>query len=342
MTINTEQQAFEQFEAEHVRVPDFENKQARRVQQEFRAALKEWLGARHADSFLAGSYRRKTQAVHLKDLDIIIVLNDPTGELRASPSGTLALMKQAAFCYPAVAIATTKCRAVECELEGYTFWADLVPALDDGQGGYLLAYVDRQEDIDEWRPADPKGQTQACHDKNDVTDGAYVPVTRICKFWNASFVSTPDQTKPLRSYLVEAILFDALTEPVSWPEAVLAFFEAAERHLSNPRPSVPCPGDPDAFVDERLDDERRIAALSKVQAVLVHARAAVAKMDLGDALDEWAKVLGPSFPAPSTRPAALAAALRRQTATVVGSGASVSSSGRRTPVVRSHGPAPLA
>jgi len=339
MSIKTEQQAFEHFEAERVRVPDAENQQARRVQQEFRNALKEALGGRYADSFLAGSYRRKTQAVHLKDLDIIIVLSDPTGELRASASGTLALMKQAAFAYEPVTVATTKCRAVECELDGYTFWADLVPALDDGQGGYLLAYVDRKEGIDEWRPADPKGQTQACHDKNDQTDGAYVPVTRICKFWNASFVSSPDQKKPLPSYLVESILFDALTGPVTWPEAVLAFFEAAERHLANPQPSVLCPGNPDAYVDEQLDDDRRVAALAKVQAALVHARAAAAQTELGKALDEWAKVFGPSFPAPSTRPELLAAALRSRAATVVGAGASASPAGRRAPVVRSHGPA---
>jgi hypothetical protein len=342
MRFKTEQQAFESFEAEHVRVPDVENRQARHVQQEFRDALKEWLGERHADSFLAGSYRRKTQAVHLKDLDIIVLLNDPTGELRASASGTLAFMKQVASCYPAVGVVTTKCRAVECELDGYTFWADLVPALDDGQGGLLLAYVDRAENVDEWRSADPKGQTQACHDKNDETDGAYVPVTRICKFWNASFVSSPDQKKPLPSYLVEAILFHALTGPITWPEAVLAFFEAAELHLSQPEPSVPCPGKPGDFVDEQLDDDRRIAALAKVRVALVHARAAAAHTDLDGALDEWARVFGPSFPAPSTHPAAVASALRGQTATVVGSGASVSPSGRRVPAVRSHGPRRIA
>jgi hypothetical protein len=342
MPIKTEQEAFEQFEAQHVRVPDAENKQARRVQHEFRDALKEWLGNRYADSFLAGSYRRRTQAVHLKDLDIIVVLRDPTGALRASASGALALMKRAAFCYSPVDVVTTKCRAVECQLDGYTFWADLVPALDDGEGGYSIAYVDRKEGIDEWRAADPKGQTQACHDKNNDAGGAYVPVTRISKFWNASFVSAPDQQKPLPSYLVEAILYDALTGPVSWPDAALAFFEAAKRHLSNLQPSVPCPGKPDAFVDEQLDNDRRIAALAKIEAALVHARAAAGATDLGDALNEWANVLGPSCPAPSTHPAAIAAALRRRTATVVGSGASVSPSGRWAPAVRSHGPTPLA
>jgi hypothetical protein len=339
MSINTVQQAFEHFEREHVRVPDNENKLAKRVQQEFRDALKRELGALYADSFLGGSYRRKTQAVHLKDLDIIIVLNDPTGELRTSASGTLKLMKQSAVCYDRVGVATTKCRAVECELAGCTFWADLVPALDDGHGGLLLAYVSTEENADEWRPADPKGQTEACHKKNDETGGAYVPVTRIVKFWNGSFVSSPEQRKPLPSYLIEAILADALSGPVSWPEAVLAFFENAQKHLSLPSPSVPCPGNPGAYVDEMLDDDRRLAALVKVEAALLLVRAAAAETDTRKALDAWVKVFGSSFPAPSTHPALIANALRSRTATVVGSGVSISSSGRKSPVVRSHGPA---
>jgi hypothetical protein len=214
-----------------------------------------------------------------------------------------------------------------------------VPALDDGQGGLLLAYVSKEENADEWRPADPKGQTEACHKKNDETDGAYVPVTRIDKYWNASFVSSPEQQKPLPSYLVEAILYDALSGPVSWPDAVLAFFENAQQHLSRPYPSVPCPGKPDAYVDEKLDDDRRLDALAKVETALLHARPATAETNIGKALDCWAKVFGPAFPAPSTHPAVLAAALRAGTATVVGSGVSISSSGRKPAVVRSHGPA---
>lgn len=339
MSISTVQEAFEHFEREHVRVPDDENALARRIQQEFRDALKDELGARYADSFLGGSYRRKTQAVHLKDVDLIIVVNDPTGELRASAGGTLALMKQSAFCYGRVSVAKTKCRAVECELDGCTFWADLVPALDDGQGGLLLAYSSKDEGIDEWRSADPKGQTEACHKKNAETDGAYVPVTRIDKYWNAGFVSSPEQEKPLPSYLVEAILYDALSGPVSWADAVLAFFENAQVHLSRPYPSVPCPGKPDVYVDEKLDDDRRLGAWAKVETALVHARAATAETNIGKALDCWAQVFGPAFPAPSTHPALLATALRSGTATVVGSGVSISSSGRKPAVVRSHGPA---
>src|SRR4051794_35092382 len=294
MSITTVQQAFEDFEKRAVRVPDSENKAAKKVHPEFRQAVQGHLGARYDTSFLAGSYARKTQAVHLKDLDVIVVLNDPTGELRASASGTLGLMKKAAYSYGPVARVTTKCRAVECQLDGYTFWVDLVPALDDGDGGLLLAYVNEDEGVDEWRPADPKSQLTACSDKNADTDGAYVPVTRICKFWNQSFTSSPSQQKPLPSYLVEAILHDALSGPVEWADAVLAFFRNAKYHLSIARPTVPCPGNATAYVDEKLADDhaRRLKALAKVEAALVHAEAAAAAATDDEAREEWAKVFG--------------------------------------------------
>jgi hypothetical protein len=332
------QQTFEQFEKESVRVPDSENRAAKKVHPEFRDAVKEYLAELFADSFLAGSYARKTQAVHLKDLDVIVVLHDPTGELRASASGTLAAMKKAANSYGPVSGVTTKCRAVECHLGGYTFWVDLVPALDDGYGGLLLAFVDQDENIDEWCPADPKGQLKACRDKNADTGGAYVAVTRICKFRNGSFTSSPSQQKPLPSYLVEAILYDALTGAIDWADAVLAFFRRAKHHLSIASPSVPCPGKSTDYVDEMLDDERRLKALVKVEAALANAEAAAAATSPDDAREAWAKVFGPSFPAPSNSSRAIANALRGGTAGVTGTSVTVGS-GRKPIPARSHGPA---
>jgi hypothetical protein len=339
MTIKTVQQAFEEFERHSVRVPDEENQAAKTVQAAFREAVKRWLGERYGDSFLAGSYRRKTQAVHLKDLDIIIVLNDPTGELRASADGTLAVMKQAATAYEVVGAVTTKCRAVECELSGYPFWADLVPALEDGAGGLLLAYVDKEEGVNEWRPADPKGQTQACQAKNDQTDGDYVPVTRIAKFWNQSFTSSSSQEKPLPSYLIEAILHDALHGAAEWPDAAVAFFERADYHLSLPAPSVPCPSQTGENVDEKLEDYRRVQALAKVRVALAAAHEAAAQTDPRRSMDLWVKVFGPSFPAPSTHPSLIAQTLHGRGATLAGVGITATQLGRRPIPARSHGPA---
>ncbi len=335
MGSTTVHQAFKQFEAEHVRVPDKENAQAKKVHPDFRDAVAGALGNRYQDSFLAGSYRRKTQSEHLKDLDIIIVLNDPDGEYRRSAKGTLEAMSQAATAYDLVAGREVKCRAVECTLTGYPFWVDLVPALETN-GVIELAYVNKDTGEDEWREADPRGQTKACSDKNDQTDDIYVPAVRICKFWNQSFTSLPTDKKPLPSYYVEAILADAIDEPVDFPEAVFRFLERALDHLNNPGPSIPCPGAPGTYVDEQLDDDRRQRAAAKVEDALSHARRAMAADDPDEAKDHWARVFGPSFPAPCNNTAGLASAMDRGRATVVGTGASASSSGRVTIPARSH------
>lgn len=337
MRISTVQQAFEEFEREHVRVPDVENTAAKKVQQEFRDAMEAALVELYAESFLAGSYRRKTQSEHLKDLDIIIVLNDPTGELRASAKRTLEMLKRHAPAYGPVIGREVKCRAVECELDGYTFWADLVPALTDGQGGLLLAYWNRDTGEDEWRSADPKAQTRACADKNRETNGVYVPVTRTGKYWNQSFTSSPSDEKPVPSYYVEAILHDAIAAECEWAQALTWFFERAREHLQNPRPSIPCPGAPaGTWVDENLDPERRMKAAVKVEEALGHARRAMAEPDAGKAMDHWAKVLGPAFPSPSTHPSLIAEALKGGTARLVGSGVSATPVGRKPIPARSH------
>lgn len=341
MTPRTTQQAFEQFERESVRVPDAENKLAKTVQTEFRVVLAEELGDLHLESFLAGSYPRKTQAVRLKDIDLAVVLRDPAGEFAASASGTLTFMRTVVQAYPRVSAATRKCRAIECDLTDVPFWVDVVPALQDRRGGLLLAYVDRQKGIDEWRPADPKGQIHACQAKNAQTAGMYVPVTRICKFWNQSFTSSPEQEKPMPSYLVEAILFDAVDDPIDWAEAVLAFFENAYRHLSATSPTVPCPGKSTEFVDEKLDPLRRARALVKVEAVLPTVRRAAAERDPAAAMNLWADVFGPAFPAPATDSRTMSKALHSGSFSILGSGVSPSPAAGRRPIpVRSHGPEP--
>ena len=81
------------------------------------------------------------------------------------------------------------------------------------------------------------------------------------------------------------------------------------------------PGAPGADpVDERLKAEERAAARAKVKKVREAAYAAFETDDLGEALDGWVEVFGPSFPAPSTAPEQIAAALVSGSAGAEGTG----------------------
>src|SRR4051812_7531671 len=111
MTVSTVQKAFIDFEKTAVRVPAWENDQAKDMYPQILAVVKSALGPLFADSYLAGSYARRVQTVRLKDVDIIIVLNDPDGAFAASAFAALQRLKQAATCDLVVG-STTGVRAV--------------------------------------------------------------------------------------------------------------------------------------------------------------------------------------------------------------------------------------
>src|SRR5437879_515776 len=94
--IGSTQQAFEQFERNVVRVPPAENDAAKEVHPQIRETLALEL-TEHQETFLSGSYSRKVQAVKLKDIDVIVVLDDLEGKFRASAAAALAAIREAAM-----------------------------------------------------------------------------------------------------------------------------------------------------------------------------------------------------------------------------------------------------
>jgi hypothetical protein len=210
-----------------------------------------------------------------------------------------------------------------------------VPALDDPLGELLLCRNKPEDGFDDWTSARPQGQLDAAAAKNQETDGMFIPAVRIIKVWNQSLGE--DDKKAMLSFLAESIMFHALDSKRDFADAMAAFFRLAKDHLSRNWPSVPCPGDPENFVDEMLlKDERRERALGKVETALTHVEEAVATDDPGEAMDYWAKVFGPAFPSPSNDSAALASALRSGKAVGKGSGIAVPSSanGGERPLIR--------
>jgi hypothetical protein len=328
MTVSTVQEAFEEYEKK-VRVPPAQADRAKEVHPEVRAAVEKDLGELFNRAFLAGSYARRVQtAPKLKDVDIIFVLNDPNGEFAGSAHAALERLRKAAKTCDLVVGTRLGVRAVKLTIDGEEFTVDAVAALEDSFGKLTLARFIPDDDLDDWTPANPKGQMDAHWQKNKATDGVFIPAARIVKTWNQRNKFKTKNALP--SYLAESILFHAMTGRVDFADAMLAFLGDAEIDLATSTPTVICPGSPSNYVDERLDDERREAALKMVRTALEHADAAVAESDPGKAMDLWAKVFGPAFPAPSGATSALAAALRSGTARASGAGMSTSAqSGRQ-------------
>lgn len=315
MTIESQQQAFEKFEKDSVRVPDSQTREAKMVHPEIRSTLEEQL-EEVIKTFLSGSYSRKVQVVRLNDVDVIVVLDDPDGTFAASAGAALEAIREAAKGSNLVRRTKLGVRAVKLFLHGHEFTVDLVAAREpeDGAEGLLLARHLPDEGYDDWQLLNPEGQRRAAAEKNDECDGMYIPGVHIIKFWNEG------EGKPLRSYHAEALLWHALNSNVAYPEAVVRFFDEAYARLA-PSERTPDPGAPDADpVDHRLEPEERAAARNRVEKARKVAHRALESEDLGEALDLWAEIFGSSFPAPGTSSEKIGVALGSGAEGVVGTG----------------------
>lgn len=86
-SIETVDEAFAWFEKNVARVDDEENKDAKEVHPDVRQAVSEAMPVAH--HFLSGSYGRRVQAVKLKDIDVIVVLDDDDDTYWHDARGTL-------------------------------------------------------------------------------------------------------------------------------------------------------------------------------------------------------------------------------------------------------------
>lgn len=327
--IETVEDAFEWFERNVARVPDDENKDGKAVHPEVRWAVCQALAVEH--HFLSGSYGRKTQALKLKDIDIIVELHDEDGSLGASASDALEEVREAVSTCALVRRTTVSVRAVKAFLHDHEFHVDIVPALRPPWGdGLNLTRNIPDEGYNDWTLEYPEQQRKAAEDKNKETGGLYIPGARVIKAWNGRYSTV----KPLRSYHAESLLHHSIGGATSLPEIVLAFFDHAYDALA-PGQLTPTPGAPHGrWIDDRLSDEDRATAREKVEAARKKAHAAAELEEPTEAMEAWVKVFGQGFPAPSTRPDEVAEALRSASAFAVGGGLRAGQSAETRPLIQ--------
>ncbi len=238
--IDTVQKAFEHFERDIVRVPQKQNDEAKEIHPQIRDTISQEL-PEHVETFLSGSYGRRVQSVRIKDIDIIVVLDDPEGKYFASAETALEAIREAARSSELVRRTDKRVRSVRLSLNDYEFTIDLVAALNppSGQDGLLLACYRPDEGRDDWTLEHPRGQLEAAVEKNGQCGGIYVPSVRLVKYWLTKAWSV--NHKPLRSYHAESILFWNLHEKLEYADVIVAFFDAAYDALA-PGMYTPDPG----------------------------------------------------------------------------------------------------
>ncbi|WP_217923122.1 nucleotidyltransferase domain-containing protein [Miltoncostaea oceani] len=327
ITVSADSSVQEAFEAHEraIRVSGDQNAEAKRIHPLVREQVAEQLGIPVADTFLSGSYRRKTQIAPLGDVDVMLVVGDVRH--RPPPDEELARIARAAAGSKIVRrVKKIGVRAVTCVIEGSPIEVDLVPAREHDLDDRLwLCRNKPEEGLCDWTLEHPRGQIQAAADANASSGGTYIRAVRIAKSWNCRMVEGDEKLLP--SYAIEAATHGALGgREHDYDQGMALTLEALAEHLGERRP-LPDPGWPERDVLELLADDRRARAIPVAAAAAEAARAAL-DLPSEEALAAWEQLLGPTFPGPGQRPGTVAASLRAGTAGVAGAGLSLAPGAR--------------
>ncbi len=153
------------------------------------------------DSFLTGSYARGTTIRPIKDVDIVLQIQE--GWLSNEPAAAMeSLRKKLAFWYPGWRTSRRR-RAVKVELSDVNL--DVVLAIETRGTGHPLLIPDR--DADAWLETHPRLQLALIRELITATSGNYTRLVRLFKGW--AFSRVPDSARP-PSFVLECLAYEAI------------------------------------------------------------------------------------------------------------------------------------
>jgi hypothetical protein len=242
------------------------------------------------DSFLTGSYSRSTMIAPLAeaDIDIFIVL-DPE---YYQPNGQASLLDRVKRVlretYPRTLDISRNGQAVTIQFSD--FMVDVVPAFHRKDGGYLIP----NSHGGTWIGTDPKKHVEISSSANAAHNGDLVPLIKMIKCWNRAI------DRHFRSFHLEVLAWQILegVRISDYPSGVRYFFDKGKDLISQKNP------DPTGYNDDvgyYINTGDKIKdAVSRFKTA--HSRALRAEDFarrglITDAINEWRKVFGNSFPA---------------------------------------------
>lgn len=243
----------------------------------------------HKDTFLSGSYARRTAINNINDVDVICVVD--IDHTITEPEVVLSWLKGVLSKY----YSETRLQGRSIGANAKGTWLDIVPgtpmATDDGP----LWIPDR--DAKEWVPAHPKGQLAASTNKNKATDGYYVPTAKLVKSWRDRL--STEKSKP-KSYILETLIHQTIGSPTSYARAVVNLLEGIENSYGWYRgtglvPQLFDPGYPSVNVAKRWSAEDFTAFLEQVKTAAQTARQALDATDEVESKKLWRKLFGSTF-----------------------------------------------
>jgi hypothetical protein len=253
-----------------------------------------------ADSFLSGSYARKTAIDPIKDADIILVLEHThiSGDRKEPrPRDVLENFRSAIDLFYDEVNLETQRRSIQVHLAEEDVRMDVVPAIAPSGKDERLWVPDYHQN--HWVESWPKAHIDYSRDKNSGSDGQFVRLVKALKWWRAQQL---DKRAP-KSFLLEVMTAQYLVARDSLPESfeatVKAMHAAYTPLVSQGRlPSIIDPGVGGDLVDSCQWSFAEFSYFTQHLGTLVSVagRANSASSSKEDTIKEWRSVFGEMYP----------------------------------------------
>jgi len=268
-------------------------KKAKKAHEEIRALMQqdEEIAKSNPDSYLAGSYARDTALNHIKDVDVILLIDL---DYQTTPPDVVIAWIQGCLqkYYDQV---EAQGRSVHVTTET-GFDVDIVPSVPLSYRDGPVWIPDR--DVQQWVATHPKGQIAAGVEKNQVTEGFYKRLVKIMKHWRDRL---PRESARAKSYIVECLVAESLlSTPLSYGQGVLEILRSIYTSYSpflgaGTVPRIPDPGYPSVNVAKRWKFQEFSDFLGETQCALEFAAAALDAEEEKESARLWKKLFGEKF-----------------------------------------------
>jgi hypothetical protein len=247
------------------------------------------------DTFLQGSFARKTMLKPLKDVDMVVLLPDALAQTLRVPGGparAMALFAEALrpeFSGVRFDVDGEHDHALQVTFTDCAFTFDLVPAYEDPAGSEDVFIADRGDD--RWERSNTRTLTRVIRERNQATGGRFVHQVRMLKGFKAGH-PVLDETCGL---LWESLANGSIHTTMSHQRAVEAALAHAAKALLGP---VLDPTGKDDLTVEWTPSERaaRQAAAARAADAAAEALLLEADHDHDAAIDVWHGIFGEPFP----------------------------------------------
>jgi predicted nucleotidyltransferase len=262
-------------------------------QQAVRAAVARRLTV--TDSFLTGSYARKTMIAPLNeaDIDVFVVLDSGYFHQYSNRGdGQAALLDQVRSVlrgtYPKTPDISRNGQAVTIRFTD--FLVDVVPAFDRRGGGYLIPNSISKT----WIPTDPNAHVKILSEANKAHDGELVPVIKMIKAWNKTI------ERFFHSFHLEVLALEVFNgvHISDYPSGTRFFFDKVRALIpkKNPDPAG-YSEDIGAYINTTEKVKAAVSKFDTVFEIAVEAEAANRYGNIREAFAGWRRVFGDHFPA---------------------------------------------